>query len=181
MPISAYLRDLRARVGPTSLLLPGVAAIVRDEAGQILLVRRREDQLWSLPAGGLDPGEEPAQAAARECWEETGLLVRPVRLAGAFAGSRYHYTYPNGDQVEPTLLVFECRVVGGKLEAVDGEAVEIRYFPPAELPPLVQPYPEDFLTRLDQHGGAYFTWDEGWLEELARKQQQHSGGARPAP
>jgi len=182
MPISPYLRGLRAKVGTTCLLLPGVAAIIRDEAGRILLIRRREDNLWSLPAGGLDPGEEPAQGAIRECWEETGLVVCPERLAGVFGGCRYHFTYPNGDEVEPTLLVFECRIVGGSLEAVDGEAAEFRYFAPADLPPLVQPYPEEFLSRLDEHRGTYYTWSDAWLEELRQKDRDPlPGDAGPSP
>jgi 8-oxo-dGTP pyrophosphatase MutT (NUDIX family) len=166
MPISSYVRDLRARVGTGLLMLPGVAALIRDEEGRILLHLRTDDNRWSLPAGGLEPGEPPARAVIREVREETGLLVVPERIAGVFGGAAFRHTYPNGDVVEPTVILFECRVEGGTLGGMDGETQEIRYFPPAELPRLVQPYPAAlFHAVLD--GGTCFEWDPAWLEEVA--------------
>ena len=164
MPISPYLRELRARIGTTCLLLPGVAGLLRDEAGRVLLVRRSDDGLWSLPAGGVDPGESPAQSMVREFWEETGLRVLPERIAGVFGGPRYRYTYPNGDQVEPMITVFAVRRLSGRPRPVDGETREVRYFPTSEIPPLVQPYPDQFFEGLDRGGEAYFEWDAAWLE-----------------
>ena len=63
---------------------PGAAAIVPlDREGRVLLVRQYRhaaNRTWMLevPAGKLDPGEEAATGAARECEEETGF--RPGRL-----------------------------------------------------------------------------------------------------
>lgn len=53
-------------------------AVVRDESGRLLLIRRGHAPslgLWSLPGGRIEPGETPAAAAAREVKEETGLDV----------------------------------------------------------------------------------------------------------
>ena len=66
MPISDYLKRIRAAIGHEMLLNPGVAAIIRDEAGRVLLQKRSDDGTWSLPAGAIDPGETPAQAVVRE-------------------------------------------------------------------------------------------------------------------
>src|SRR5918992_2814738 len=136
MPISTYLRELRAVVGPRLLLLPGVAALVRDEAGRVLLMRRADDGRWGLPAGAIDPGESPAEAIAREVREETGLVVRPTRVAGVFGGAGFRHRYPNGDEAEWTVTVFECEVVGGVLAPQDGEALELRYFATEDAPAL---------------------------------------------
>ncbi|GGM83870.1 NUDIX hydrolase [Thermopolyspora flexuosa] len=62
-----------------------VGAIVLDDAGRLLLVRRARPPgagLWSLPGGRVEPGETDAEAVVREVREETGLVVRVGRLAG---------------------------------------------------------------------------------------------------
>ncbi len=113
MPVSDYIRNLRTHVGHALLLLPGVAAVIHNAAGAVLLVRRADDGEWGLPAGAIDPGECPAQAVVREVWEETGLRVRPVRVIGVFGGEPLlRTTYPNGDQCEYTVIVYFCEVVG---------------------------------------------------------------------
>lgn len=141
MPISDYLRRLRERVGSDLLLLPGVAAIVRDARNHVLFIRRADNGEWGLPAGAIDPGETPAEAVEREVHEETGLQVRATRVAGVFGGKGFRVLYENGDEAEYTVVVFDCAVVGGTLSPVDGEALELRYFAPNETPELQVAYP----------------------------------------
>lgn len=143
MPISDYLRGLRARVGTDLLLVPGVSALIRDGSGRVLLQRRADDGQWGLPAGAIDPGETPAMAVRREVWEETGLRVEPVVVRGVFGGEGFRFTYPNGDVSEYTVVMFECRVLGGQLSCLDGESLELRWFAPAEMPMLKAPYPPE--------------------------------------
>ena len=145
MPISDYLRDLRALVGSRLLLLPGVAGIVRDADDRVLFIRRADNGKWGLPAGAIDPGETPADAVAREVREETGLEVRPARIAGVFGGAGFRVRYENGDEAEYTVIVFDCEVVGGALSPIDGEALELRYFAPEEAPQLQVAYPRSLL------------------------------------
>lgn len=147
MPISTYLRELRAVVGRRLLLLPGVSAVVRDEAERVLFIRRADDGRWGLPAGAVDPGESPADAIVREVREETGLVVRVARVAGVFGGRGYRHRYPNGDEAEWVVAVFECDVVAGELVPQDGEALELRYFAPEEAPTLQLPYPRTLFER----------------------------------
>ncbi len=147
MPISDYLRELRALVGSRPLLVPGAAGLVRNQEGRLLFQRRADDGRWSLPGGAVDPGESPAMAVVREVREETGLTVEPVELAGVFGGAGFHVTYPNGDQVDPVIMVFECRIVGGQLGCLDGESAELRWFEPEQPPPILLPYPRELFTR----------------------------------
>ena len=86
MAISPYMKNLRAHFGSQLVLMPSVAAIIRNEAGQILFLVRADNGLWDLPAGAIDPGETPAQAVVREVREETGLIVEPVAVGGVFGG-----------------------------------------------------------------------------------------------
>ena len=154
MAISQYLRDLRSLVGQRLILLPGVAAVVRDAEGRVLFMRRADDGRWGLPAGAVDPGESPAEAVVREVREETGLTVRPLRVAGVFGGARFRHRYPNGDEAEYVVAVFDCEVTGGRLATRDGEALELRYFTPEDAPTLTLPYPRALFDRPGREGQA---------------------------
>lgn len=167
MPVSEYIKGLREKIGHELLLNPGVAALIHDDMGRVLLQRRSDDGTWSLPAGAVDPGESPAQAVVREVWEETGLRVVPEKLAGVFSGAGFLHLYPNGDRIDVFSVVFLCHVIGGTLGGRDGESLELRYVAPAELPDsrLLKRYPSALFsfTRGDE---PLFDWDENWLETL---------------
>jgi len=150
--------------------MPGVAAVIRDAEGRVLLQHHTNGTGWGPPSGAIDPGEAPAEAIVREVREEAGLEVVPVRLVGIVGGPEFRCTYPNGDQVEYTTVVFECRIVGGTLAAPDGEADEHRWFPVDALPTLSPPYPRAMFeaprgeppgpgTRSD---AGWFHWDGAW-------------------
>lgn len=140
--MSPYMSNLRAHVGTQLVMSPSVAGLVRNEKGQILFLVRSDNGLWDLPAGAIDPGETPAQAVVREVREETGLHVEPTSVAGVFGGKGFRLRYENGDEVEYTVIVFECRVVGGELAALDGEAAQLHFIDPTERPPLQAAFPD---------------------------------------
>ncbi|MEU4381815.1 NUDIX hydrolase [Micromonospora echinofusca] len=131
MAISPYVARLRAHVGHDLLLLPGVSAVVRDDAGRVLLARRADNGLWSVPAGLIDPGEQPADAVVREVYEETGVRVRIERLAGL---ATHPVVYPNGDVCEYLNVWFRCRAVGGEPRVNDDESIDVAWFDPTDLP-----------------------------------------------
>ncbi|HEV3049610.1 MAG TPA: NUDIX domain-containing protein, partial [Longimicrobium sp.] len=128
MPISPYVRELRERVGSRRLLLPSVTALMYDDRGGLLLVRQRDGGVWSTPGGVMEPDETPADAAVREAWEETGLMVEPRRVFGVYGGPEFIVRYPNGDESQYVMIVFECAVVGGTLRPDDDETLEVRYW-----------------------------------------------------
>lgn len=165
MPISEYIRDLRLSIGHKPLLTPGTDAVIYNGAGQLLLIKRSDSGLWGVPGGQLDPLEPPALGVIREVFEETGLKVVPVSLLGVFGGTdTFRLRYPNGDEVNPVVALFECRVVGGELRNRDGEATEVAFFSPDELPPNLTPITGYLLSMLAQKKS--FDWDESWLKEL---------------
>ena len=142
MGMSPYLKKLRSHIGSDLVMMPSVAAIIRNEAGQILFLVRADNGLWDLPAGAIDPGETPAQAVVREVREETGLIVEPTAIAGVFGGEAFRLLYGNGDIVEYTVTVFECRVVGGTLGALDDETAELHFIDVAKRPKLNAQFPD---------------------------------------
>lgn len=166
MPISDYMRGLREHVGTRLILCPGVAAVIHDDHGRLLVQKRAEDGTWSLPAGAVDPGETPAQAVVREVWEETGLKVVPERVLGVFGGSAgYRFTYTNGDVSEYLVVLFHCRTVGGALGGLDGESLELRYVHAHEIPPMRASYPLDLLIAPGSRP-PHFDWNPAWLDRL---------------
>ena len=80
MPISSYLKTLRDKIGHDLVATSAASISVFDDRGRILLGMDAETGFWTLPGGAIDPGEIPADAAVRECFEETGLFVHPERL-----------------------------------------------------------------------------------------------------
>jgi 8-oxo-dGTP pyrophosphatase MutT (NUDIX family) len=138
MPMSGYILRLRERVGNDLLLSPAAAACVRDPQGRILLLRRGDgENLWGFPGGMIEPDERADEAVVRETFEETGLKVEPAALIGVYTGPEYRFAYPNGDQSQPLVIFFECRVTGGELRPDHEESTELRFFGPGdELPPM---------------------------------------------
>lgn len=139
MPISPYIRQLRAHVGTMRLLLPSVSAHIFDPAGRLLLVQQRGSGVWSTPGGALEPDERPAEAVVRETWEETGLRVEPDALVGAYGGPEFVVRYPNGDEVQYAIMAYRCRVVGGELRPDLDETTAVRYWSAAEVATLPVP------------------------------------------
>lgn len=139
MPISDYLRDIRAKVGPVLLVVPSAACLIRDSAGRLLLVRHSEGGVWVIPGGGVDPLELPADAAAREAWEETHLRVEPVRVWGVYGGPATQVRYANGDEVSYVMTVFECRILGGELAPDGEETLEAGFFTTEEIAAMKVP------------------------------------------
>lgn len=98
-------------------------AIVFDEAGRLLLVRRAHEPsrgLWCEPSGRREDGESAAEACVRETREETGLTVRVVHPVGSVRVGDY------------LIDDFRCEVVGGTAAAGD-DAAELRWVTRAEL------------------------------------------------
>ena len=84
----------------------------------------------------VEPYETPADAAVREMWEETGLLVELVRVLGVFGGLEFSTTYANGDQISWVSTVFEGRTRSGTMRPDGMEILETRYFHEEEVQTL---------------------------------------------
>jgi len=111
---------------------PKVAAgvlLLRER--QVLLVRRVMEPFirnWTFPAGFVNAFEDPREAAARECLEETGLTVQVGELFDILYGREH----PRGSDF---ILVYLASLQGGDLSAAD-DADEAAWFPLDDLPPL---------------------------------------------
>jgi ADP-ribose pyrophosphatase YjhB (NUDIX family) len=117
---------------PANSLVPAASAIVVDHAGRILLHRRTDNALWSIPGGAMEIGEAIADTAVREVKEETGLEVEPERVVGIYSNPRHVIEYADGEVRQQFSICFACRLVGGQV-AVSDESSEVGFFTPAEI------------------------------------------------
>ena len=109
--MSEYMSRLRAKVGHDLLFVSASGTYVFDAERRVLLIRHAEGGRWTNPGGMVEPFETPADAAIRETWEETGLLVELTRFIGVFGGRDHHITYGSGDEMAYVAFAFEARVV----------------------------------------------------------------------
>lgn len=151
MSMSPYLSELRSLVGARTLMLPSAAAVVLDEDGRMLLGRHEVGDRWVIPGGIIDPGETPAQAVVREVREETGLDIRPTRLLGVWGGTpEHHVVYPNGHEVDFTMIAFQAEVIGGTLNPDLDELRDLGWFGGADVRRLdLAAWMGDVLAALD--------------------------------
>jgi 8-oxo-dGTP pyrophosphatase MutT (NUDIX family) len=133
--MSDYVRRLREKLGNDYLFMPSVSALIHDGDGRILFVQHFEGR-WQLPGGAVDPGERPAEAMQRECLEEAGIIVEPIRIAGVFGGPEYRITYSNGDEAGWVVTVFEARIVAGEPSPSDDETQAVGWFTVEEIDAL---------------------------------------------
>ncbi|WP_261556153.1 NUDIX hydrolase [Frankia tisae] len=97
-----------------------VAGVTLRENGSILCIRRRDTGAWQIPGGVLERGETIHAGLCREVIEETGAVVRPVRMTGVYLN------LPLG----VVAMVFLCDFTGGSIATTTEEATEVRWLSP---------------------------------------------------
>ncbi len=122
---------------------PGVAGVVLDGEGRVLLMRRSDNGLWGIPSGHVEPGETVETAIIREIAEETGLNVVASELVGVYSDPRSQVmTYPDRRICHFVTSCFLCGVTGGSLVTSGPETLDAGFFPPSNLPdPLMPMHP----------------------------------------
>lgn len=107
------------------------AAVLVEENSRILLTQRSVEPdkgKWALPAGFINAFEDPANAARRECFEETGLKVEILDLLTLISGREQAHG-------ADFILIYRAKIIGGILKAGD-DAVDAQFFNRENLPPL---------------------------------------------
>jgi 8-oxo-dGTP pyrophosphatase MutT (NUDIX family) len=116
-------------------LIPAASAVVVDETGRLLLARRRDNTLWTIPGGAMEPGESIVDTAVREVEEETGVQVEVTGLVGIYSSPRHVVEYADGEVRQQFSVCFAARPVSG-VPGPSDETSEVRYVEPHNLEQL---------------------------------------------
>jgi ADP-ribose pyrophosphatase YjhB (NUDIX family) len=98
-------------------LVPSVDVVVTNSAGEVLLIRRSDNDNWAVPGGAIDLGESLVQAAVRETQEGTGIDCEVTGLVGIYTDPRHVILYTsNGEARQEFSIVLTARATGGEPE-----------------------------------------------------------------
>lgn len=124
-----HYQDDRA---PAANSLVPAASVVIVSNGRVLLHRRTDTRRWSIPGGGMEPGEFIRDTAVRETREETGYDIELDRLVGVYSDPHHVISYDDGEVRQQFSVCFAGRVAGGAPRLGD-ETSEVGWFTPAQL------------------------------------------------
>ena len=129
---------LDERVCHIPFIQTGAAVIIRNENDEILLQERADRNIWGLPGGCQDLGEDLRETAVREAYEETGILLdlNNIQLIDTLSGKSRKNSYPNGDIVynNTSLFLATISLVDTSSLKGDSETKRLKFFSLNSLP-----------------------------------------------
>jgi len=117
-------------------VVPSANVIVARDNGDILLIRRTDNDNYALPGGALDLGESIGETAVRETWEETGIRCKVTGMVGIYTNPRHVIEYTsNGEVRQEFSVVFTAEPVSGTPKT-SNESSEVIWVPVSKLQQL---------------------------------------------
>ena len=114
-------------------LVPSVNVVVVNDAGDILMIRRTDNDNWAVPGGAIDLGESVGQAAVRETREESGIDCEITGIVGIYSDPKHVILYTsNGEARQEFSIVLNARPLGGQ-PTPSSESSEVRWVPVSEV------------------------------------------------
>lgn len=133
-----FRMSLDERVCHIPFIQTGSAIIIENENKEILLQERTDRNMWGLPGGCQDLGEQLEETAIREAKEETGLNLNKedLVLIDTLSGNLRKNSYPNGDIVYNNTSLYLVKVLTKDTTNMkgDSETKRLKFFKPTELP-----------------------------------------------
>jgi len=118
---------------PANSVVPSANVVVVNDTGQVLLIRRTDNDNWALPGGAMDLGESLPDAARRETAEETGIQVQITGLVGIYTDPKHVIHYTSNDEVRQEFsVVFTARPVAGTPRP-SSESSEVHWVAPEQI------------------------------------------------
>ena len=144
----SYIGKLRKLAGDHKLIIAASRAVIRDDAGKVLFVKRRDNGKWVMPSGGLELGETLYECMKRETEEESGLVV-------VSADPMAIYTYIGGDAFEQISVQFLVTRWSGSLQKETDETTDAAFFAPDSPPEDVADHYYEVLEDLQNYNGRF--------------------------
>jgi ADP-ribose pyrophosphatase YjhB (NUDIX family) len=110
-------------------LVPSVNVVVVNDAGEVLMIRRSDNDNWAVPGGAIDLGESVSQAAVRETREESGIECEITGIIGIYSDPKHVILYTsNGEVRQEFSIVLTARPLSGQ-PTPSSESSEVRWVP----------------------------------------------------
>ncbi|SFJ19395.1 NUDIX hydrolase [Thermoflavimicrobium dichotomicum] len=113
-------------------LVPAASAVVTDQEGRIVLHKRSDNHLWSLPGGVMELGESIEQTIIREVKEETGFDVEVLKCIGLYTDPGHVIAFSDGEVRQQFSICFACKILGGE-KSVSSESTRVELFTKEEI------------------------------------------------
>ena len=147
----SYHGQLRTLAGDDRVLLfVGARCILRDADGRVLLIRRSDNGMWSVPAGGIELGDSIRQCAIREVHEETGLVATELTPFALYTGPEFTMTNMWNHTYQMHVTCFRIDKWSGELVRQTDETTDAGWFQPGDFPVGTSPGVSFTLTHLDE-------------------------------
>ncbi|WNV82153.1 NUDIX domain-containing protein [Umezawaea sp. Da 62-37] len=116
-------------------IVVAVTAFVQDAQGRLLMIRRTDNDLYSIPGGAQDVGETIGHTVIREVKEETGVDVEPVEIIGVYSDPAHVISYSDGEVRQQFSICFRAKSISGSLRT-SSESSEVHWVSQKELDSL---------------------------------------------
>ena len=101
-----YIKKMRAKIGHQKIIHPAARIIIENEVGEVLMIKRADNNNWGIPAGSLEEGETIKDCIIREVKEEAGLQIIDCQVVGISSGpEKETVIYPNSDVIQYLSLI----------------------------------------------------------------------------
>ena len=128
-----YLNDPNAPKANSIAI--AVSAFIQDDQRKILMIRRTDNDYYSIPGGQLELGETLAQAAVREVREETGIDAEVTGVIGLYSNPNHVIAYGDGEVRQEFSICFRAKALGGQ-RRTSSESKEVHWVAPGDLDAL---------------------------------------------
>ena len=147
----SYTGRIRNLVGKQKIIMTAARAVIRDLEERLLLVRRRDNGLWAMPAGGQELDESIANCVTREVREETGLTVISAIPMAIYSAVSAVTAY--GDPYHLFVTQFLVEEWSGELARETNETTDAGFFSVGSLPDEIAPFYGEILCDIQTYDG----------------------------
>jgi len=145
----SYLGQIRKLVGDRKIIITAARAVIRDQVGRLLLIRRRDNGLWAMPAGSQELEESIYDCLIREVKEETGLDVITAVPMAIYSQQSVITTW--GDPYQLFIIQFLVDEWSGELVRETSETIDAQFFGTDEIPSEISNMYHEVLEDLQNY------------------------------